>query len=295
MMSDNLRGALYMIAAMAGFTLNDAGMKLVTGSMPLFEAIALRGGISFAFLLGLALLQGALRRGAVPPGEGRILGLRTLAEVGATVLFLAALMQMPLASLSAVMQVLPLAVTLAAALFFREPIGWRRLTAIAIGFLGVLLIIRPGTAGFDAWSLLGLGSVACVVVRDLATRRFSHGVPSVLIALAASASVMVMGLIGGFAGGWHMPDAGEALLITSSATALIAGYVFSVMAMRVGDIGFVSPFRYTALIWAIALGWSVFGSLPDGPTLAGAGLVIATGLFTLWRERKLTQPRPTSG
>jgi drug/metabolite transporter (DMT)-like permease len=294
-MSDNLRGALYMVIAMAAFTLNDAGMKLVTETVPLFEAIALRGAISLAFLLGLAYQQGALGRGAVPRGEGRVLALRTVAEMGATMLFLAALMQMPLANLAAVMQVLPLAVTLGAALYFHEPIGWRRLTAIGIGFCGVLLIIQPGSEGFDVWSLLGLASVACVVVRDLATRRFSRGVPSVLIAVWASAAVTAMGLAGSVAGGWHVPDAGEAVLIGASALALIVGYMLSVMVMRVGDIGFVAPFRYTALIWAIALGWFVFGTLPDGLTLAGAGLVIATGLFTLWRERKLAQAPRRAG
>lgn len=295
MISDNLRGALHMNVAMAAFTLNDAGMKLVTETMPLFEAIALRGAISMVFLLGLVLASGALRRSALPRGDGPVLALRTLAEMGATMLFLAALMQMPLANLSAVMQVLPLAVTLAAALVFQETIGWRRLTAILIGFGGVLLIIRPGTEGFDVWSLLGLGSVACVVVRDLATRRLSRGVPSVLVALAASASVTLMGVAGGLAGGWHMPDAREAVIIGAAAAALIAGYICSIKTMRVGDIGFVAPFRYTALIWAIALGWFVFGTLPDAMTLAGAVLVIGTGLFTLLHERKLVQGRLAAG
>jgi drug/metabolite transporter (DMT)-like permease len=280
---------------MAAFTINDACMKRVTETLPLFEAIALRGGLVTAALLGLALAQGALRRGPVSGADRSMLALRTLAEVGATILFLAALMRMSLANLSAVMQVLPLAVTFAAVLIHREPIGGARLAAVLTGFLGVLIIIRPGTDGFDAWSLLGLGSVACVVVRDLATRRFSAGMPSVLVALAGSAAVALAGLAGALAGGWHAPDATEALLIAAAAAALVAGYLYSVMVMRVGDIGFVAPFRYTALVWAIGLGWLVFGSLPDAATLAGAGLVIATGLATLWGEGRPGLPRTARG
>lgn len=288
--SDNLRGAIYMNVAMAAFTINDAGMKAVTETLPLFEAIALRGLLSVAALLVFALATGAvkLRLGS---RDGAAVAIRTLAEIGATLTFLSALMHMPLANLSAIMQSLPLAVTLAAALVFREGIGWRRLSAILVGFCGVLLIIQPGTEGFDRWSVVALASVACVVLRDLATRRMSLDVPSATVALWAATGVTVMGLAVTAASGWVAPGPRELTIIAGSSTALIAGYMFSVMVMRVGDIGFVAPFRYTSLIWAIALGWLVFGSLPDTLTLVGAGIVIATGIFTLYRERKLAQGR----
>lgn len=289
-MSDNLRGALYMNAAMAAFTVNDACMKLVTQSLPLFQAIGLRGVVSAAFLLVLAASTGALRLGIARGSRGLLLA-RTLAEVAATLLFLLALRQMPLANLSAVLQVVPLAVTLGAALVFHEPIGWRRLTAILIGFGGVMLIIRPGTEGFDIWSVVGIGSVVFVVARDLLTRRFQPGTPSVLIALAASAGVALMGFAGVATTGWQAMTAEQMLLVAFSGVTLVAGYILSVMVMRVGEIGFVAPFRYSGLIWAIVLGWTMFGTLPDGMTLAGTGIVIATGLFTLLRERKLTQAR----
>jgi drug/metabolite transporter (DMT)-like permease len=293
-LSDNLRGALYMNVAMAAFTLNDAGMKAVTQSLPLFEAITLRGAITSGLLICLGLVTGGLRHRLSRRDTG-ITAIRTLAEVGATLLFLTALMHMPLANLSAIMQALPLAVTLGAALVFGDRIGWRRMLAILAGFCGVLIIIRPGMAGFDVWSVAGLGSVACVVLRDLATRRLSFQVPTVLVALWSGLGVMAMGLSGVLFTGWQPVGLTEAVVVAAASCALIAGYMFGVMAMRVGDIGFVAPFRYTSLIWAIALGWLVFQALPDAMTLTGAGIVIATGIYTLYREQKLALARAASG
>lgn len=287
-MSDNLRGALYMIGAMAGFTLNDTGMKAATQSLPLFEAIALRGAMTLAMLAVLGVAIGGLRH-RLTRRDTVIIGIRTLAEIAATGLFLTALMHMPLANLSAILQSLPLAVTLGAALFFGERIGWRRMIAILIGFGGVLLIIRPGTDGFDRWSVMGLASVGCVVLRDLATRYLSPAVPSVLVSLWSATGVMAMGLVGCLFTGWQPITASEGLIVGAASVALIAGYMFGVMAMRVGDIGFVAPFRYTSLIWALMLGWLAFGTWPDAITMIGAGIVIATGIFTLYRERKLAR------
>lgn len=293
MISDNLRGAAYMAVAMAAFTLNDTGMKRVTETVPLFQAILVRGFLTSVLLLCLGAVLGGMRLRLA--GRDAALTLtRSLAEVGATFFFLTALMHMPLASVSAILQFLPLAVTLGAALVFGERIGWRRLTAIALGFAGVLLIIRPGTEAFDIWAVLGLASVACVVVRDLATRGLSPQVPSVAVSFYAAASVTLMGLFGVAFEGWQPMTLANTSVLAAASGALIAGYMFGVMAMRVGDIGYVAPFRYTSLVWALVLGLVVFGSFPDPLTLIGAAIVIATGIFTLLRERKLAQsaPRP---
>ena len=277
-----------MNVAMAAFTLNDTGMKAVTQTLPLFEAITLRGVSTSILLFILGLATGGLRFRLQRRDTG-LLAIRTLAEIAATVAFLGALVHMPLANLSAVMQFTPLAVTLAAAVVFRERIGWRRLSAIGIGFLGVLLIIRPGAKGFDIWALVGVASVLCVVVRDLSTRKFGLGVPTATVALSAALGVTALGIAGVAIQGWQGPNLRELLTVFGSSVALVAGYLSGVQAMRVGDIGFIAPFRYTSLLWAIALGWLVFGTLPDALTLAGAAVVIATGLFALLRERKLAQ------
>lgn len=292
--SDNMRGALYMNVAMAAFTLNDTAMKAATQTVPLFEAIALRGLITTVGLVLLGLVIGGLRF-RLPAPDRPVVVIRSLAEIAGTVLFLMALMHMPLANLSAILQALPLAVTLAAALVFGETIGWRRMTAILIGFVGVLIIIRPGPDGFDIWSLMGLGAVLCVVVRDLATRKVSRATPSINVAVWASASVMLVGLMAAFFEGWQGITGAEALMIGAASAALLFGYMFSIMVMRVGDIGFVAPFRYTALLWALVLGWLSFGTLPDSLTLLGAAIVVGSGIYLLLRERKLRiAARPTA-
>jgi len=284
--SDNLRGVIYMNVSMLAFTVNDSFMKAVTQTLPLFQAITLRGVISTVALIGLALAMGGLRLWPAPRDRA-VIAVRSLAEVAGTVFFLVALTHLPLANLSAIMQVLPLAVALAAAVFLGAPIGWRRLTAILVGFAGVLIIIRPGADSFDIWSVLGLASVACVVVRDLATRSLSPSVRSTDVAVWAAITVTLVGLIGMWFDGSMPVDLRQMLLICGAAAFLIAGYLFAVMVMRVGDIGMIAPFRYTALLWAILLGWLAFGTLPDGWTLIGAGIVVASGLFTLWRERAI--------
>lgn len=284
--SDNFRGALYMSIAMAAFTANDTCMKAVTAELPLYQAIVLRGALTTLALLVIGWRMGTIRL-RLPATDLRRIGWRTLGEVTGTVTFLSALKHMPLANLSAILQALPLAVTLAAAAILREPVGWRRMVAITIGFVGVLIIVRPGTDGFDVWSLIGLASVACVVLRDLATRGLSRDVPSVTVALYAAVSVALTGLVLVPFSGWEAVSPRIAGLIVAAAGFLIMGYLAVVMAMRVGEISLVAPFRYTALIFAIMLGWVVFGQLPDGWTLVGATIVIATGIYTFYRERQI--------
>lgn len=291
--SDNLRGALYMNLSMFAFTVNDTFVKAVTQTLPLYQTIALRGLFAVLALLLVAKATGALTF-SLPRPATRLIGLRTLAELAATILFLTALMHMPLANLSAVMQAAPLAVTLGAAIWFKDKIGWRRMTAIVIGFVGVMIIIRPGTDGFDVWSVLGLASVAAVVVRDLSVRGLPRDVPSIMVALAAGVAVMLMGLVGILFQGWQPVSLLSLAQVAGAGGMLTIGYICAVTAMRVGDVGFVALFRYTSLMWAILLGWIAFGSLPDVWAVVGALIVVATGIYTLLRERKRRQEAATT-
>lgn len=293
--SDNLRGVAYMSLSMLAFTVNDTFMKSVTAEVPLFQVIFLRGLVAIAGLVVMGLVTGAFRQKLVG-GDWRLIALRSVAEIFATITFLTALLHMQLANLSAIMQALPLAVTLAAALVFGDRIGWRRMTAILVGFVGVMIIIRPGTEAFDVWSLLGVASVFCVVVRDLSVRRLGAHVPSIIVALGAAVTVMLMGLgfsalegVAMFDGmtGWQELTTSQGLRVFGAGAFLIVGYLCAVTAMRFGDIGLVAPFRYTSLLWAIVLGFAVFGNLPDGWTLVGSAIVVASGIYTLLRERKL--------
>jgi drug/metabolite transporter (DMT)-like permease len=295
--SDNLRGVAYMCLSMLAFTVNDSFMKAITAEVPLFQTVFLRGLIAIAGLAVMGSLTGAFRQ-RLHGADWRLITLRSVAEIFATITFLTALLHMPLANLSAIMQVLPLAVTLAAALVFGDRIGWRRLVAILVGFVGVMVIIRPGTQAFDIWSLMGVASVLCVVVRDLAVRQMGNHVPSIIVALAAAVMVAVMGLglslvptagMGtNFYGltGWVAMDMVQVAQVGAAGTFLIVGYLCAVTAMRWGDIGVVAPFRYTSLLWAIILGFAAFGEMPDGWTLVGSGIVVASGIYTLLRERQ---------
>lgn len=294
-----------MCLSMAAFTINDTFMKSVTAAVPLFQTVFLRGLIALAGLILVGLYTGAFRQRLTGP-DWRLINLRSLAEVFATLTFLVALLHMELANLSAIMQSLPLAVTLTAALVYGDRIGWRRLTAIMVGFVGVMLIIQPGTESFDRWSLMGVASVLCVVVRDLAVRRMRANVPSVLVAIGAAVAVTVMGLglsllpgeqMGAdFAGltGWVALTPVQGAKVAAAGAFLIVGYICAVTAMRSGDVGVVAPFRYTSLLWAIGLGFVAFGDLPDHWTMLGASIVVAAGVFTLWRERALRREEPIS-
>lgn len=275
-----------MAVAMATFTVNDSFMKAATQLLPLSQAIVIRGVMTLAALLVLARMMG-VRTLRVAKVDRKLLGWRTLAEVGGTITFLTALQHMQLANLSAILQSLPLAVTLGAVIALKEPVGWRRMTAIGVGFLGVLLIVRPGTEGFNIWAVVALISVAFVVVRDLATRQFSGALPSVTIAIYTAVAVTLMGVAGLTIEDWGPVPLVAFAMLAAAATMLIMGYLFIVMAMRVGDVAIVAPFRYSALIWAILIGWLVFGEIPKGLTLLGAAIVVATGLYTYLREYQL--------
>lgn len=289
-LSDNTRGAFLMMLAMASFTVNDACVKSLAGHVPFFQAVFLRGVTTVPMLLLLGRATGGLsfrfeRR------DWSLVGLRSLAEVAAAYFFLTALFNMPIANATAILMALPLAVTLAGALFFREPVGWRRWLAIAVGFLGVMLIVRPGAEGFNIYSVYVLLTVACVTVRDLAARRLSAEVRSMSVAVAGAVAVtMFMGL-GSLGENWVVPGPRELALLLGAAVLILGGYVFSIMTMRVGEIAVVTPFRYTSLVWALILGLVVFGDWPGGVTLLGAGLVAATGTYTLYRERRVEEPK----
>lgn len=286
--SDNLRGVLLMCGSMLAFTLNDTLVKaVINDGMPLYQVIALRGLGAAAGLCLIALNQNG-RLALWPKGRDRMwLALRTVGELGATWSFLVALTHMQLANLSAIMQSLPLVVTLAAALLLGDKIGWRRLTAIVVGFVGVMIIIRPGAAAFDEWSVLGLVSVGFVVLRDLATRKFSQALPSTTGAIWAAVTVLTMGSIGLVGQGWQPMTPMHWAEIAGAAVFLIIGYLCAIQVMRVGEISIVAPFRYTSLLWAILLGWLLFGDLPDFYTMLGGAITVASGLFVLQRQARV--------
>ncbi|MGR3735989.1 DMT family transporter [Pseudophaeobacter sp.] len=284
-MTPNQTGALLMMGAMAAFTFNDTLVKAVGDALPLSQILVLRGLVASLLIFGLARFQGSLRL-SLSRRDWGLVALRCLAEAGATFCFLTALMRMPIANITAVLQMLPLTITLGAALLFQEPVGWRRMLAILAGFCGMLLIVRPGPEGFDVASLYALGAVAFVTLRDLSTRRMSAQVPSMLVTLTASLTVLAFGGVLSLGQDWQPVAVDQWVMLTAAACFIFGGYLCSVMTMRVGDVATVSPFRYSGLLWALILGWLVFGDWPDALTLLGGSLVVGAGLFTLYREHR---------
>ena len=285
-MSPNVAGALLMMASMASFTFNDAFIKATGGALPLFQLLFLRGILATLFIAILAQARGALRA-RVSGKDWFYIGIRSASEVGAAYFFVTALLNMPLANVTAILQVLPLMVTLGSAMFFGEAVGWRRMSAIVVGFCGMLLIVRPGTDGFTVWSIYALVAVLCVTARDLSTRKLSRDVPSLFVTLSASVTVLVASGAASMTETWAPVTPDLAMLILASSVCIVGGYFFSVQVMRAGDVSFIAPFRYTGLLWALLLGWVVFGDWPGPVTLLGAAIIVATGLFTLYRERRL--------
>lgn len=284
--SENVTGAFFMMASMASFTFNDAVLKLVLKEVPLFQTLFLRGLGTMAIAFALAWGMKAFRTG-LSRRDTLLMLLRALAETAAAFFFLTALSHMPLANVTAILQASPLVIALTAALLFRERIGWRRLSAILVGFVGVMLIVRPGASDFSVWSVYALIAVLLITVRDLSTRRLSREVPSMLVTFATACAVTLLSGVLMLGEERVTVPLREGVLIAGATVLVMGGYMFSIMVMRIGEVSFTTPFRYTGLIWALLLGWVVFHDWPRPVTLLGAGIVIASGLFMLYREAQL--------
>ena len=239
------------------------------------------GGIALALMI---VATGAWRV-RMSVRDWVLAGLRGVLELVGTFFYLTALLKMPIANLQAIIQTLPLTVALGAAVFLGEPIGWRRMLAIAVGFLGVLLIVQPGTDGFTIFALYGLVTVCTMTARDLVVRKMSPDAPPQVVALMAAIAVFVGSLIAALQDPWMAMEGAQIGWIALASALLLTAYVTGVMGMQHGEISFVSPFRYAALLAALMLGLVFFGEWPDWVALLGAGMVVATGVYTIWRER----------
>jgi drug/metabolite transporter (DMT)-like permease len=185
-----------------------------------------------------------------------------------------------------VLQSLPIAVTLGAALVLGEQVGWRRRVAILAGFVGVLIILRPGSDGFSPYMLLGVLTVGLVVVRELSTRVLTASVPSSLVAFVNLLAIAIFAGLASIFETWKPVDGQNWVLILGAGALILIANFSMVRALRIGDVGFASPFRFSAMLWAALVGFLLFSEVPDLWTIAGSGIVIGAGLFTLYRETR---------
>lgn len=288
-LTPNTRGIIATCLAMVGFIGTDSCIKLASQDLPVSQMIALRGIAILAILVAMAFATGAHK--ALPTFKDKAVGLRAFGECMATLLYYNAIIAIPIANANAVLQTIPLVIVAVAALFFGEKVGWRRWLVILVGFSGVLLIIQPGGDGFMPASLWAVAAVIFFVIRDMATRYIDPRLPAVSINLVTSASVMVMGFILAFFQDWVMPTPQALALLGLSACFLTMGYLAVTVAMRSGDVSVTSPFRYSIVLWALAIDAIVFGNRPDLTMIVGLTIVVASGIYMIVRERQINRAK----
>ncbi|WP_299965605.1 DMT family transporter [uncultured Roseobacter sp.] len=289
---DNLRGAAFMVLAMLAFALEDMLIKLMASALPVGQIVGMLG-LGSALIVGPLLLwqrQPLLSRDMLTPA----IGLRALGELIGTLGFVTAIALIPLSTASAILQATPLFVTLGAALFLGETVGWRRWAAILVGFFGVMLIIRPGMEGFSWLSLFAVQGVIGLGLRDLATRRVPPQTSSMQLSFLAFLVLIPASALLMWANDTAFVAPSPTDWVRLAITVLIqtVAYYGIVTAMRVGEVGFVTPFRYSRILFALVIGIVVFSERPDSLTLIGAAIIVSSGLYTLWRERNVRANGP---
>jgi drug/metabolite transporter (DMT)-like permease len=280
-----LRAGLLMVLAMGAFVSNDTMVKIVGQSLPVGEIIMIRGAMALLILTVICIRQRVLGS-LMELRNGRVL-VRTVLDLIATIAFVTALMHMQIANLTAVLQAVPLAVTLLSVIVLRERVGWRRSSAIALGFIGVLLIVKPSPSNFSVYDLLALLIVVAVALRDIFTRLIPVRIPTYVIALANAACVTAGGGALVMVQGFVAPQVWQLGILALAAVFLSSGYLLMVATLRLGELSVTAPFRYSIMVFAIMSGIFVFGEFPDW--LAGMGmiLIVATGLYAAHREARL--------
>jgi len=289
--TDNLRGILLMVASMAAFALEDMFIKVAAGALPAGQILMMLG------VAGAPVFAAFVRRAGMPVFARAALHpavlLRNLGEMVGSMGFVTALALIPLTTATAIFQAMPLFVTMGAALFLGEAVGWRRWTAVTVGFLGVLIIIRPGGTEFSPTLLWPLLAVAGLGLRDLATRRIPSSISTMQLATWGFIAVAILGtgmlLV---SGGGRVPDGAQTLAICGALTCGLGAYWALTEASRIGEVSAVTPFRYSRLVFGLMIGILVFEERPDLWTWVGAAVILGAGLYTFARERARNRALP---
>lgn len=283
-MIDNRRGILAMSASVLVFIINDAFMKLVAETVPAVQAIGVRG--AFATLwCGLALLVTGTWRKLGAVWHPRVLR-RGVLESGSAFIFLIALFHIPFGIATAVGLSSPLMITVLAVLILGEDVRWRRWSAVAVGFAGVLMVIQPRPGDLNAWTWVALAGTLCGALRDVLSRDFPRGLPTLVVSFATAVIVTLVGAGSILVEGWQ-PMSLQALgYIVIASLLLAAGYQFVVLALRSGgELSVIGTFRYSSILWALAIGYVVWGEVPNALALTGIAVIVASGVYILHRER----------
>ncbi|HIE78121.1 MAG TPA: DMT family transporter [Candidatus Thioglobus sp.] len=284
---ENLRGILFMILAMAGFALEDLFIKLLSLHLPVSQILITLGfsGASVFFITALLTHAPILHKDLL----NKTLIIRTFCELFAALFFVSAIALTPLSSATSILMATPLMVTIGAAVFFGEKVGWRRWTAVTIGFCGVLLILRPGFDSFMPASLLAVISTVFLAVRDLVTRAMRFEISTTTVSMYAFIACGISGFIAmPFYSAMVVPSSTEIIHLISATFVGVIGYYAIVLATRNGDASVISSFRYSRLVFVMLLATIILAERPDLQTLSGAAIIVLSGVYTFIRENKLS-------
>ena len=289
---DNLRGIIFMMFSMACFAIEDTFIKLLSIRLPATQ-ILFSIGFGGAFItLVLAVLLNVNLIDKILINKHVVL--RTIADLFGALSFTSAMVLIPMSLLASILQATPLFVTLGAAVLLGEKVGWRRWSAIIIGFLGVLIILQPGYGSFQLASLLGLAAVLCLALRDVVTRDMATEIPTLTVTFYACLAMGSAGFIAyPFFGPPIMPTVYETSILICAAIIGLTGYFLLVLATRKGDVSVIAPFRYSRLIFSLCMASLILGEQLTLPILFGGLLVVGSGIYTFGRERRLAREQNT--
>lgn len=280
----NRLGIVWMVIAMSAFICNDAMIKSVGERVPMAQMIVVRGVMAITLITLVAWRTGALN------GLARLcsgwMTLRAGCEGVGTFLYLAALFNLPLANATAINQASPLMIALLARLFLGERVDAARWAAIAIGFTGVLMVIQPRADGFNVYAWWCLLATLIYAGRDLMTRKVPAGTPSILVTLLTAVVVWVMAAVLLAFEGWKPMQWRDVGLLGIASVFLSTGYHAAIAATRHAEISVVAPFRYVGLLWAVLIGFVVWGDVPNALASVGIALLIGAGLFMIRQQRR---------
>lgn len=283
--SSTTRGIVAMVLATALFCCGDAMMKLAATTLPTTETMFVRSLTSAILVLGFAWMTGAFAH--IRRGLSKAMAFRAGSDITASLLFQAALGRMHFADIMAVLQVSPLTLTAGSALFLGERVGWRRWSAVAVGLLGALLIVKPGTSSFNWWAIAAILSVIGGAARDISTRRIDPLLPTPLILGISAVVVALASLLGAAVEQWQTPDEWTLLMLLCAGVCSMLGQVCVITAVRSAEISVVAPFRYAGIVWALILDLAIWSHFPDAWAMVGIVAVSAAGIYTFYRERVL--------
>jgi drug/metabolite transporter (DMT)-like permease len=282
----NKRGATFMVLAMAAFAVEDVLYKSASQIFPAGLSLILFGAIGMGIFAALSVA----RRERIwhPAMLTKPLLIRTAFELAGRLFYALALALTPLASTSAILQATPLVVALGAVIVFGETVGWRRWVAMAVGFGGVLLILRPAPGSFEPASIFAVFGMIGFAGRDLATRASPATMSMAQLGTLGFGVVTAAGIILAIAAGDapQIPPLPVLLRLAGAAIVGVLAYGALTQAMRSGEIGFVAPFRYTRLVFALILAVLIFAERPDQLTLLGGAVIVGSGLYSLLRQRR---------